>query len=212
MRYWAPVAIMSCFAVLWAMGPEPDEWYESAPISSTVYQPPAGESFAPPAVPTTSSTVVVAVETSAQPVPETPIRQMEATSTTSAVGWSVPAEAYCPEWWVPATAAGWEPRLLPVLDEIVWRESRCLPDAISPTNDYGLLQLNWSAHGDRFERAGLSRGDLLDPVLNLALGWDMYVLHDEASEFWCGFSPWYRSVPDRVDHWCQLHPDRPAGT
>jgi len=201
-------AVFGCFAVLWWMGPEPVEWYEPAPIPSTVYQPREAELAAPPVAPVvSSSTVVVLEEPPVQPAPETPVRQLEL----EPVGWSVPADAYCPEWWVPASAAGWEPRLLPVLDEIIWRESRCLPGAVSSTNDYGLLQLNWSAHGDGYERAGLSRDDLLDPVLNLALGWDMFVAHEEASEFWCGFSPWYMSVPDRVDHWCQLHPDRPAG-
>ena len=208
MRYWVLPAVFGCFAVLWWMGPEPVEWYESAPIPSTVYQPREVELAAPPVAPVvSSSTVVVLEEPPVQPAPAEPpqpIRSLE-------VGWSVPADAYCPEWWVPASAAGWEPRLLPVLDEIIWRESRCLPGAVSSTNDYGLLQLNWSAHGDGYERAGLSRDDLLDPVLNLALGWDMFVAHEEASEFWCGFSPWYMSVPDRVDHWCQLHPDRPAG-
>ena len=204
MRYWMLPAVFGCFAVLWWMGPEPVEWYEPAPIPSTVYQA-AEPEFAAPARPATSTTTSTAVAVTSVPeVVPTPIRSME-------VGWSVPDDALCGDWWVTAVAAGWEPRLLSVLDEIMWRESRCRSDAVSSTNDYGLLQLNWTAHGDRYEQAGWTRADLLDPVLNLALGWDLFVAHEEASEFWCGFSPWYMSVPDRVDHWCQLHPDRPAG-
>lgn len=204
MRYWILPAVFGCFAVLWWMGPEPTEWYEPGPIPSTVYRP--AEVFAAPSVDPTSSTTSTAVEvvTTTSLVVPTPVSSME-------IGWSVPADALCGDWWVSAVAAGWEPRLLPVLDEILWRESRCKPAAVSSTNDYGLLQLNWTAHGARYERAGLTRDDLLDPVLNLALGWDLFQLHEEADEFWCGFSPWYMSVPDRVDHWCQLHPDEPAG-
>ena len=95
MRYWVLPAVFGCFAVLWWMGPEPVEWYESAPIPSTVYQPREVELAVPPVAPVvSSSTVVVLEEPPVQPAPAEPpqpIRSLE-------VGWSVPADAYCPEW------------------------------------------------------------------------------------------------------------------
>lgn len=116
----------------------------------------------------------------------------------------VPADAHCPDYWTIALGAGWPGELLPIVDEIMFRESSCRPTVVSHTNDYGLMQLNWEAHGARFERLGFSQDALLHPAANLALAHYLYEMHEGLDEFRCGFSPWYMSTPDRVGHWCEL--------
>ena len=60
----------------------------------------------------------------------------------------IPADALCPQWWALAVEAGWTPDLLPTLDYVMWRESRCQPEAHNTTlnrdgsADVGLTQIN----------------------------------------------------------------------
>jgi hypothetical protein len=53
----------------------------------------------------------------------------------------IPADAKCPQWWNLAREVGWAEEDLPMLDRIMWRESRCLPDAWNG-HDAGLTQIN----------------------------------------------------------------------
>ena len=59
-----------------------------------------------------------------------------------------PADALCPQWWGMARDAGWTDDLLPTLDYVMWRESRCQPEAHNTTlnrdgsADVGLTQIN----------------------------------------------------------------------
>ncbi len=46
--------------------------------------------------------------------------------------------------------------------EIARCESGLKPDAVSPTGDYGLLQINLKAHGERLEELGLDPLNLQD--------------------------------------------------
>lgn len=59
-----------------------------------------------------------------------------------------PPDALCPEWWQPAREAGWADDLLPTLDYLMWKESRCDPTQHNTTRnrdgstDIGLTQIN----------------------------------------------------------------------
>lgn len=118
----------------------------------------------------------------------------------------VPDDARCPQWWVVATGAGWpeDRAVLEVLDWIVWRESRCQPDAVGD-GSYGLTQIQWSVHSDWIVELGFERDELLEPAANLALAYQLYRIVDEDPTYRCGFSPWYMSEPGR--HWCDVLED-----
>lgn len=139
----------------------------------------------------TSSTVPVPVTTTAnvRRIPDAVVPQWVA----------APDWARCPEWWLSAQVVGWEPELLPVLDLVMWRESRCLPEVIG-TGGYGLLQIQWSVHGGWIEEMGFGRDDMLRPSANLAVGRVLWQLAEDDPAFDCGWSPWYMSQPGR--HWC----------
>ncbi len=111
---------------------------------------------------------------------------------------SVPTYAItprCEQWWDTALSVGWEESELLQLGAIMYAESRCIPDAISPTSDYGLAQINWTAHGARLSEKGLTRQDLLDPVINLR---EAKAIADFGLlAFGCQWQPWYMS-----GSWC----------
>lgn len=56
---------------------------------------------------------------------------------------------------------------------IVWKESRCDPNALGSSNDSGLMQVIPKWHGDRMTKLGTT--DLFDPVQNMTLGVDLLV-------------------------------------
>ena len=101
----------------------------------------------------------------------------------------------CEQWWDTALSVGWEESELLQLGAIMYAESRCTPDAISPTSDYGLAQINWAAHGARLSEKGLTRQDLLDPVINLREAKAISEFGERA--FGCKWHPWYMS-----GSWC----------
>jgi hypothetical protein len=66
---------------------------------------------------------------------------------------------------------------------VAWCESSYRPDVISPTNDYGLMQVNRRAHSGRVAAMGYTWDDLLSPGPNLEVAWAIYA---EAG----GWGPW----------------------
>lgn len=145
------------------------------------------------------------------PPPETLIYPPATTSTvpaTTVVTHVIPAttvpwpEGPCAEWYVTANVVGWPLDLLSVIGEIMWRESRCLPD-VTGTGAYGLTQLQWSAHSHWINDLGFSRDDLFNPAINLAVAWELFQRADNDPTFRCGLSPWYMSTPPDIGHWCQ---------
>lgn len=101
----------------------------------------------------------------------------------------------CEQWWDTALSVGWEESELLQLGAIMHAESRCQPDAISPTSDYGLTQINWTAHGERLSGKGITKQDLLDPVINLR---EAKAISDFGQRaFGCKWQPWYMS-----GSWC----------
>ena len=61
--------------------------------------------------------------------------------TTTTIMVAVPETALCGQWWPLAASVGWPVEELPMLDRVIWRESRCLPDAFNG-HDAGLTQIN----------------------------------------------------------------------
>lgn len=102
-----------------------------------------------------------------------------------------PSNKLCGQWWGLARSAGWPQGWLPTLDQIMFKESRCAPSAVSPTGDYGLLQINWAAHGGWLTAAGITRDDLLDPYVNLVQG--KRIADYAAQHYGCWAQPWYMS-------------------
>jgi hypothetical protein len=83
------------------------------------------------------------------PTPATPlITPPDASQTPPTTTLPIPQDALCPQWWALAVDAGWTPDLLPTLDYVMWRESRCDPTQHNTTlnrdgsTDVGLTQIN----------------------------------------------------------------------
>jgi soluble lytic murein transglycosylase-like protein len=74
----------------------------------------------------------------------------------------------------------------------MYNESRCQPDAVSPTNDYGLVQVNWKTWRHMVTDLGYTREHLLNPAINLLIG---RLIYQEAinAGYRCAWSPWYMS-------------------
>lgn len=140
----------------------------------------------PPTVYTPPATTVPVTAT-------TPVATAPATTTTALVSEPVAVPpARCGEWWPTARSMGWPEELLPTLDDVMWNESRCQPDVISPTNDYGLVQVNWATWSHVVRDLGYNREHLLVPAVNLLIGRLIYQTALDAG-YRCGWSPWYMS-------------------
>ena len=102
----------------------------------------------------------------------------------------------CQQWLQTALQAGWpnERKVLDRLGFIMWRESRCEPDACSTSDkgrqcrDYGLIQGNWSAHHEWWEDLGIAPEQMFDPHTNLRWAWLLYSGREANGQ--CGWQPW----------------------
>lgn len=104
-----------------------------------------------------------------------------------------PLSAKCGEWWNMAQSVGWSQQQLPMLDKVLWRESRCFDNAHNPDDpmggSFGLMQINgfWVKY---LSGAGLlsDHSELLDPEVNLRAGLAIYnYAHTKHGKGW---SPW----------------------
>jgi hypothetical protein len=97
----------------------------------------------------------------------------------------------CGQWANTALMVGWEHKHIPKLLDIMWKESRCQPEAIrrnargNPV-DVGLLQIN-QIHRQSLAQMGFSHMDMTEPAYNLMFG---KVLFDWAERRGCGWAPW----------------------
>ena len=117
-----------------------------------------------------------------------------------------PADALCPQWWALAREAGWTEDLLPTLDYVLWRESRCLPDRHNTTlnrdgsSDLGLTQINdrswcfgtrWYPNG-YLQTVGVLNyvgcNELFDPYINLKAAKAIYDYSLREND--AGWQPW----------------------
>ncbi len=126
------------------------------------------------------------VSTTSPPVvPESPpTTSTPTTSTTTPPG----RGARCGEWALSASKAGWPAEWVDILlDDIIWDESRCQPDATNGF-DHGLAQINWTTWGDYVESFGFTKADLYIPEINLWIALQIAHKADAAGWRWC--QPW----------------------
>lgn len=173
------LTIPAALALFFGIGTLPPEWQHD------LEQLPAAEPLEPTVYPPPSTTIPVTAPT--------PVTAAPATTTTQVVSdTTLEGEWLCGEWWPTARSMGWTAEQWPTLDRIMWNESRCTPNVISATGDFGLLQVNWSAWGATVTSLGYQRHDLLVPAVNLLIGRLIYQTAVDAGRA-CGFQPWYMS-------------------
>ena len=106
-----------------------------------------------------------------------------------------PANSGCPQWESLAKEVGWLAEDLPMLGRIMWAESRCIPDVVSSTNDFGLLQVNKAVWQSDLEQIGYEMSDLLEPRAGLKAG--LYVANRFEAHGRCKWEAWQQS-----GSWC----------
>ena len=94
----------------------------------------------------------------------------------------------CQQWLQTALEAGWpnDRKILDRLGFIMWRESRCQPDADSGP-DHGLTQIN-QIHTQWITDLGWTLEDMKDPAKNLRFAWLLYSGREANGQ--CGWTPW----------------------
>ena len=113
----------------------------------------------------------------APPTPETTVAPVDAF-----------ASYKCGVWFPLAIAQGWpdDPVVLKTLDRVMWRESRCTPDADSGP-DHGLMQIN-QIHTKWLNDLNWTHEDMKDPTANLRFAWLLYSGREANGQ--CGWTPW----------------------
>ena len=122
------------------------------------------------------------------------------TSTTTTTTWApvlVPVDHVCYDWLPQLLEAGWpaDPDILATALTIMWRESRCQPDADSGP-DHGLFQINrfWSSNQSNPPNWLAAQGvapnhdALFDPATNIAAALAIYRYSETRNGD--GFLPW----------------------
>lgn len=105
-------------------------------------------------------------------------------------------QGLCEEWIPTALAAGWEHGDLPKLLRIMWRESRCLPDACGETDspnvrrcrDWGLMQINDYSWKRIVRGLGLEIEQMWDPYWNLWFARWLFDYSVKYNDY--GWQPW----------------------
>ena len=113
----------------------------------------------------------------APPTPETTVAPVDAF-----------ASYKCGVWFPLAISQGWpdDPVILKTLDRVMWRESRCTPDADSGP-DHGLMQIN-QIHTKWLNDLNWTHEDMKDPTANLRFAWLLYSGREANGQ--CGWTPW----------------------
>jgi hypothetical protein len=142
--------------------------------------------------PTPSSTVIGNANT------ETTTSSSTTTSTTVVLA---PPDARCPQWWSTARAVGFDDTLLPTLDRIIYRESRCDTSQLNADDpnggSVGLTQINrfWCLPSKYYPDGYLqtmgvltSCDQLFDPTINLRAALELVAY--SRSVGYCGWKQW----------------------
>jgi hypothetical protein len=127
--------------------------------------------------------VVVVTTTTASPtmLPDIALPVLPVLSDVDFVGMARAEHGKCGEWYDLAISVGWPEEEWKTLSQILWRESKCQPDAWSGS-DAGLAQIN-QVHTEWAAMMGMQwPEDLFDPRNNLLFA---YRLWDES-----GWKPW----------------------
>jgi len=127
------------------------------------------------------------------PVPVARDYIIDPTTTTSSTIYIDPYTSACEQFSALAVNMGWPLDQRIVLESIMKRESNCTPNAINRKDPFGgsrgLLQLNGSWHKWLTAKGIMSQPkDLLDPVVNLRAGLEIYNYGVERYGF--GWGPW----------------------
>lgn len=104
----------------------------------------------------------------------------------------------CPEYYFLALYAGWSRDDWPTLDRIIWRESRCQPDACSTPDrpdlrlcrDWGLTQINDHSWKTTIRQLGLDMAQMHDPYWNLWFARWLYNYSMDRTDGNCGWIQW----------------------
>jgi hypothetical protein len=165
-------------SVFWDTGPDPHLEIARPNLTTTTASLPAST--------TTSSTSTTSI---ASTVP---------TTTTVALPLVFP-DTPCQEWAVTAVQAGWpaDPFVLHKLLTIMWRESRCRPDAVSRHQDSGLMQIHpasWCKPNKYYQVGYLQENgvisscdELYDPLQNLRAARALFLYSEARGDAW---RPW----------------------
>jgi len=113
----------------------------------------------------------------APPMPETTVPVVDAF-----------ASYKCGVWFPLAISQGWpdNPIVLKTLDRVMWRESRCTPDADSGP-DHGLMQIN-QIHSDYIDQLGWTHEGMKDATANLRFAYLLWSGREKNGQ--CGWTPW----------------------
>jgi len=111
---------------------------------------------------------------------------------------AVIGQGLCVEWAATAITAGWPVEDLPQLMRIMFRESRCLPEACGVTDsphvrkcrDWGLLQINDYSWKRIVRSLGLEMDQMHDPYWNLWFGRWLFTYSEQYSPGGCGWTQW----------------------
>ena len=100
----------------------------------------------------------------------------------------VSEDTECQQWLQTALEAGWpnDRTILDRLGYVMWRESRCQPDADSGP-DHGLTQIN-QIHTQWITDLGWTLEEMKDPAKNLRFAWLLYSGREANGQ--CGWTPW----------------------
>jgi len=104
------------------------------------------------------------------------------------------AGSNCSEWAGLAFDVGWAVEDIPKLLKIMFRESRCMPDACSESDsgrvcrDWGLMQINDHSWKTTIRNQGMQMSDMWNPELNLRFALWLYQYSDERNGD--GWQPW----------------------
>lgn len=128
-------------------------------------------------------------------------RPRESTTTTTSTLPPAPADAKCGGFWNLAREIGWQEEHLPKLDYVIWRESRCTPNAFNALDpnggSAGLTQINyfWTSKTRYYPRGYLQtqnvlrdKSELFDARTNLAAALVIFDYSEEVNG--CGWKPW----------------------
>ena len=143
----------------------------------------------PTPTPTSFPRVTVVMLTPEQQVDR--IAELSPTPTTTlapVVIVEVSDDTECQQWLQTAIDAGWpnERKILDRLGYVMWRESRCQPDADSGP-DHGLTQIN-QIHTKWITDLGWTLEQMKDPLINLRFAWLLYSGREANGQ--CGWTPW----------------------
>ena len=140
---------------------------------------------------TTTTTMVVTADSRRELIPPRQISVAELPATT------VPDGVRCPDMW-PIISSVFPASEWANADYVAYKESGCQPDAVRAGADWGLFQINKSAHSQRIaDDWGYTVDDLLNPEINAFMAFIIYLRGVEYTG--CGWSAWYMSVnPDSL--------------